>query len=143
MTPTKCSNGDTEILKQDSVGRVRVSAERREALLEEFEGSALSAAQFARLAGVKYATFAHWVARRRRQRAAGSGGGAARGEGAIRLFEAVVEGHVKMTPSAAAVAAGLVVELPGGSRVVVGSPGQLSLAAELVLLVAQGRRGGC
>ena len=139
MTPT---NTGAEILKQDSVGRVRVSVERREALLEEFEGSALSAAQFARLAGVKYATFANWVARRRRQRASGEGAATARGEGAIRLFEAVVEGHPK-TASAPAVVAGLVVELPGGSRVLVGSPGQLSMAAELVLLVAQGRRGGC
>jgi hypothetical protein len=131
-------------LKQDTRGRVRVSKERRESLLEEFARSALSAAEFARLAGIKYSTFANWAARRRRQRAAtGDGQSGAKGGGPpVRLFEAVVEGR----PSAALPTAGLgglIVELPGGSRVLLGSPAQLPLVAELVVLVAQGRRGGC
>lgn len=136
---------DTEILKQDTRGRVRVSAERREALLEEFEKSAMSGAKFARLAGVKYATFANWVARRRRQQAAASGGeSASRAEARpIRLFEALVATDRGGAVRAAAVTEGLVVELPGGSRALVGSPVQLQLAAELVVLVAQGMRSRC
>jgi hypothetical protein len=58
MTSTNMS---AEILKQDGRGRVRVPAERRELLLDEFERSGASGAQFARLAEVKYATFAGWV----------------------------------------------------------------------------------
>ena len=58
-------NAKTEVLKQDGRGRVRVSAQRREALLDEFERSGVSGAKFARLAGIKYATFANWVLQRR------------------------------------------------------------------------------
>ena len=38
----------------------KVSARRREKLLEEFEQSGLSVAAFARLHGVKYTTFCGW-----------------------------------------------------------------------------------
>ena len=57
-----------EILKQDGRGRVRMPVRRREALLDEFEKSGTSGAKFARLAGLKYATFAGWVLKRRKQR---------------------------------------------------------------------------
>jgi hypothetical protein len=133
--------GEAEILKQDVRGRVRVPAERREALLDEFEKSALSGAKFALLVGIKYPTFANWVMRRRRQRAgaprvAGGGEGTRTGRGPVRLFEAVVEAARGDTSSGAA-ADGLRIELPGGSRMVIGSPLQLQMAAELVALVAQ------
>jgi hypothetical protein len=60
--------GDQNVLVADARGRVRVSAERWEALLEEFERGGLSGAKFARLAGIKYPTFANWVQRRREAR---------------------------------------------------------------------------
>jgi transposase-like protein len=141
MTSTK---SHAEILKQDERGRVRVGKERREALVEEFERSGLSAAKFARLSGVKYSTFASWVARRRNAQATATSP-SGESEGAeeakerprpIRLFEAVSENNV-------ALGGGLIVELPGGSRVVVGSPGQLQLAGELVVMIAQGRGVRC
>jgi hypothetical protein len=141
MTSTK---GEAEILKQDARGRVRVGVERREALLDEFERSALSGAKFARLAGIKYATFANWVARRRKKRAEDgevTKAEEARANGPIRLFEAVREGGVGGGPLAAA--NGLCVELPGGSRVLIGSPVQLQMAAELVALIAQRVRTRC
>ena len=47
--------------------RVRVSRERREAILDEFERSSLSGADFARLHGIKYPTFAGWILKRRKQ----------------------------------------------------------------------------
>src|SRR5258708_5222494 len=120
MTSTK---GQAEILKQDERGRVRVGRERREALLDEFERSAMSAAKFARLSGIKYPTFANWATRRRQARStasslSGEGGGGEEGKERprpIRLFEAVSENSV-------ALGRGLIVELPGGSRVVVDSP---------------------
>jgi transposase-like protein len=130
-------NAKTEVLKQDVRGRVRVSAERREALLDEFERSGASGAKFARLAGLKYATFANWVMKRRRER-----GRAGSGDGAVRLLEAVVEGCGRAEQSAAC-GEGLLIELPGGSRMLVGSPVQLQMAAELVALVAQNSRVRC
>ena len=141
MTST---NGEAEILKQDARGRVRVSVERREALLDEFEKGVLSGAKFARLAGIKYATFANWVQQRRKKRAAGgeeTKTEGARASGPIRLFEAVREGEVGGEPLTAG--HGLCVELPGGSRILVGSPVQLQMAAELVALVAQRVRTRC
>lgn len=61
----------SEIVKSDKMGRMRTSAARREHLLDEFEKSRLSGQKFASLAGLKYSTFAVWVADRRRQRLAG------------------------------------------------------------------------
>ena len=126
----------TEVLKQDSRGRVRVSVERRESLLDEFERSGASGAKFARLAGIKYATFANWVQKRRKRcgalsttaRSAPGRSDSVGSGGAVRLFEAVIEGGVgRARPLAGSL--GLVVELPGGSRMVVESPVQMQMAA--------------
>lgn len=145
MTSTK---GKTEVVKQDARGRVRVSVERREALLDEFEKSGSSGARFARLAGIKYATFANWVQNRRRQRLAvstvvkvpASGNDAVAKAGPVHLFEALVEGNSGVGQSGAATD-GLLIELPGGCRLRIASPLELQMAAELVSLIAQ--RGRC
>ena len=142
--------GSSEVFKQDVLGRVRVPRQRREALLDEFEKSGSSGAGFARLAGIKYPTFANWVQKRRKRgapektkacvRSEGNGPSGARGP--IRLFEALVEGGGAGSRGSAG-EQGLLVELPGGSRMLVGSPVQLQMAAELVALVAQNARARC
>ena len=48
------------ILRKDTRGRVVVKAERRAALLEEFDRSGISGIQFAKMAGVKYTTLEHF-----------------------------------------------------------------------------------
>ena len=68
MTSTQSS--ENEILKVDTLKRVRVPKARREAILDEFERSGLSGAAFAKLHGLKYATFANWSLKRRKQTAA-------------------------------------------------------------------------
>lgn len=128
-----------EVLKQDARGRVRVSRQRREALVDEFEKSGTSAAGFAKLTGIKYPTFANWVQQRRKARKAlGEAGNGPSGNqgGTIRLFEAVMDGR-QTKPSGMAA---LVIELPGGSRIAVESPVQLAMAAELMALIAQRTR---
>ena len=138
MTST---NGVEEVLKQDERGRVRVSRERRGALVEEFERSGLSGAKFARLAGINYQTFAGWVRRRKRSRGESDGSLAqpiVTGGGTVRLLEAVLgDGRSSLGTGA------LQLELPGGSRVIIDSPGQLPMVAELVRLVAQSGRAPC
>ena len=146
---------EEQVLKADRRGRVRVPRERREALLAEFRGSGVSAAEFARLTGLRYSTFAGWVARARRQEAARvatapapDGKVTATGPlveaatpwpaatsrgGAVRLFEAVVE-----APRSAS--GPLPVELPGGARLLLAEPAQVPLAAELLAALAQ--KGG-
>lgn len=134
----------TEILRQDERGRVRVPVERREALLGEFAKSGVSAAAFARMAGIKYHTFITWVQKqqRKKERAVSCGtgqndpGGSAKG---VRLLEAVTEEE----SSGRGRRGGLVVELPGGSRMEVGSPMQMQMAAELVVLIAQRAGSRC
>lgn len=137
----------SEVLKQDTRGRVRVPGPRRAALLEEFDRSSLSAVKFARLVGVKYSTFAGWLHQRRRRQAlaapAYAGGTQPLGAGGpVRLFEAVLDGGggdgSKFENSH-----GLKVELPGGARLTVDSPTQLALAAELVVLIAKASRARC
>ena len=118
------------------MGRVRVPKERRTALLEEFERSGLSGAAFARMAGLKYATFANWV-QQRRKRAGGEG--AVVGRESVRLLEAVVEERSGPGRAVSNVG-GLLLELPGGCRMRVETPVQLAMAAELVTLVAQSAR---
>ena len=135
------------VLKSDTKWRVRVPAERREMLLDEFEASSLSAMKFAALAGVKYATFANWIQRRRKQRAAIQQGSPSVEEGVrcnqaatrpVRLFEAFAEVGRAVQPSS------LRVELPGGARLILDSPGQLRLAAELLqMLMGTGAGRSC
>lgn len=60
MTSTTSRNGGKgEILKVDARGRVQVTAERREALLDEFDRSGMSGAGFAKHYGIKYTPFAY------------------------------------------------------------------------------------
>ena len=65
MTSTPEDSG--EIFKRDTKGRVRVPKARREMLLDEWERSGGSAAQFADYVGIKYSTLANWIQKRRKQ----------------------------------------------------------------------------
>jgi uncharacterized protein (DUF2126 family) len=56
------------VLKRDARGRVRTTAEQREAILGEFERSGLSGPQFARVAGINYQTFATWRQQQKKSR---------------------------------------------------------------------------
>jgi len=142
-------SGELEIFKTDRRGRVRVPLERREALMDEFQKSGLSGAEFARLAGIKYATFANWRQKRRKAGGPGEGPmepggttGSVMSEGPVRILEAVVEERAtaqRMTGQPV----GLLIELPGGGRMEVQSSCHVRLAAELLEYLAQSRRRPC
>ena len=102
-------NDADQLLKVDVAGRVWTPRERREALLDEFERGGTPAAEFARVVGIKYPTFASWVQQRRRARAAGG-----------------------RAPAA------LCVQLPGGARLEIGDAGAVALAAQLLRALADG-----
>jgi transposase-like protein len=111
----------------DTQGRVRASKEQRRVILAEFERSGVSAAQFAKLTGLKYSTLAGWLQRYRRTKPPGR----AR---QVRLLEAVVEpahGAGGQTPAV------LVLQLPGGVRLEVADDRQAALAAVLVRALAR------
>jgi transposase-like protein len=103
----------------DTRGRVRATKEQQQVVLAEFARSRMSAVQFAKTHGLKYSTFAYWVARQRRSPAPG-------GKPTLRLLEAVV------TPPA-----GLLVQLPGGARLELCEASQVPLVAALVRALEQ------
>src|SRR4051812_1132797 len=103
----------------DTQGRVRVSNEQRRVFLAEFERSGVSAAQFAKVSGIKYSTFAGWVQRHRRTKSKGQ-------PRSVRLLEAVVE---QAQGGAASSASPVVVFLSNGSRIEIADAKQIPLAA--------------
>jgi transposase-like protein len=108
---------------------MRVSAERRQSLLAEYEQSGLSAKKFSQLAGIKYQTFASWLQKRRRL-----GSSPAPPTDSIRWLEAVVE---KAKTSGLTGTAALIVALPGGARLEIGDAQQAALAALLLRSLAK------
>jgi hypothetical protein len=94
----------------------------------------MSGQQFAAYVGVKYPTFATWLAKARRSGEPMPGDAAEdapvrESPPPLRWVEACVEG-LSVTPSKGG--GPLVVQLPGGARVEIGDAGQAALAAELL-----------
>jgi transposase len=103
---------ETKILKTDVLGRVWTPREKREELVAEFERSSMSAAEFAKWSGVKYATFTGWVVKvRRARRQAGQEAPRVLAPEPMRWAEAVCEAAPSGTEG------GLVIHLGGGIRV--------------------------
>jgi len=132
MTNTE-SERPNQLLKTDTLGRVRTPAARREQLLAEFDHSGMSGVKFAEFVGIKYQTFATWVQMRRRRAQANSAAQASATQ-QLRWMEAVIEqaqspGDSHRFP--------LVLQLPGGVRVELQDAQQVTLAAALVRAVAQ------
>lgn len=123
----------SEILKVDEVGRIQTPPEKREALLDEYDRSGMTGAQFARFSGVRYATLMYWLQRRRKE--AGRGQQVTTpGRDHPRWLEARVEGEVPKSEN-------VVVEMGGGIRMLVSNRAQAALAGEV--LRAMGLSRGC
>ena len=122
-----------QILSQDARGRVLVSRERRESLLEEYDRSGMSGVKFAQYVGIKYSTLAYWLQSRRRHRKreklllkAGADTGAGKSTGG--WIEAVVEeGSPPRVPAGA-----LRIYFAGGAYAQISNAGEAALAAELL-----------
>ena len=123
----------SEILKVDEAGRIRTPAEKREALLAEFERSGMTGAQFARFSGVRYPTFMNWLQRRRKEAGRSEQMATPRPDHPGWL-EARVEGEMARSDN-------VVVEMGSGVRILVGSHAQAALAGELLRAMGLGR--GC
>jgi hypothetical protein len=95
------------------------------------------------MAGINYTTFAGWTHQRRKRRAAAEEELSATGGGRpVALFEALVEGGGREGGQSTGME-GLLVELPGGSRMRIESPVQMQMAAQLVTLIAQSAGSRC
>jgi hypothetical protein len=118
---------DVNVLKTDVVGRIRTPPERRDSLLDEFERSGLSGTKFAELAGIKYPTFAAWVAQRRKQR--GGAQPVLSPAGQVRWLEAVV---AQAKPPSSNVYSAVRIQLPSGVCLEVADRKQIDLVAALI-----------
>ena len=120
-----------KIIKSDTQGRLRTTAERREFLLAEFERSAMTGRKFAEWAGIRYSTFGNWWRARKRSQRAELPAPAAENTTGTRWLEAVVEkprlqtrGKLKSGP--------LIVHGRGGVRLELSDERQIKLAAQLL-----------
>ena len=127
------------IIKQDTRGRRRVTLERREALLAEFDRSAMTGRKFAAWAGIKYSTFSNWQRARRKLRSLPSP--EAENAPGPRWLEAVVNGSADRKAELKSSLRVLVVEAAGGIRIEIADEAQVKLAAQL--LRELGRERGC
>jgi hypothetical protein len=106
-----------------------VPREQRELLLDEFERSGLAGAEFARVVGVKYQTFANWRQQRARKRQGHASSQSLEPKAqSLQWAEGILANSaVQKTPSAA-----LMVRLRGGAQLEVNSRSQAELAAALM-----------
>ncbi len=118
-TPTEPTGG--VIIKSDRAGRTRYSRQYKREVLDAFESSSLSAPAFARQCGVKYPTFAAWIAARRRGSPPPPAGKPSNPP-AFLLAEIGDDSDGET----------LQVRLPGGAVVSATGPAQLKLLAELL-----------
>ena len=125
---TSTNTEETLILKTDALGRVRMPADRREAILDAFEQSGMSGQAFAKQLGIKYTTFATWVQKRR-----GESGKYPQKKlpqsppAQITFVEAQIE-----KPSEAVLQTALEVQTAQGVKLMIRSQGEVALAAALI-----------
>jgi transposase len=111
---------------------VRVPQARREMLLDEWERSGGSAAQFADYVGIKYSTLAHWIQKRRK------GTGLKKslpGEGAVDLSKSNgrwVEAIVEKNPEPKGLESSLRIYFTAGAYCQISNAREAGLAAELL-----------
>jgi hypothetical protein len=126
-TTTELCKVNGELIKTDCTGRIRVSPEHREQLLDTFESSGMSGMGFAKYCGVKYPTFASWVQKRKRER---NQYPPQHDTAPENLLGSLAE--VKIEPGCKTTAAEICIELPGGAILRLGHPAQAPLAAALI-----------
>lgn len=119
------------LIKHDTRGRLRTTRERREALLAEYDRSAMTGRKFAKWAGIKYSTFANWLQARRKLGCRELAAPVAEPTTGTRWLEAVVDGSPPKEPAKVKPAT-LIVHGPGGVRLELSDENQVRWAARLL-----------
>jgi hypothetical protein len=119
------------IIKADTHGRLRMTAERREFLLAEFERSAMTGRKFAAWAGISYSTFGNWWRARKKSQRAELTSPAAENATGTRWLEAVV-GKPRPQARGKSKSGPLIVHGRGGVRLELSDESQIKLAAQLL-----------
>ena len=103
-----------------------MSRERREELLDEFERSGMTGAQFARTIGLKYQTFAFWRQQRQKRKPALTSPSSEKTT-TVEWLETVID-----KANASAPVLPLVVRLPSGAAIELANASQAGVAAALL-----------
>ncbi len=111
----------TSIVKADRAGRTRDTDQYKSEVLAAFEASGLSGPAFARQCGIKYPTFAAWVAKARRQD---------RPQQSVQPASPFLIAEIGQESPGGTGA--LEVRLPGGATLLAGTSQQVVLLAELL-----------
>ena len=111
------------IIKSDRTGRSRYTQEYKDEVVNAYEASGMSGPAFAEHCGLKYPTFASWVAKRRSTENTPPGGGPGRF-----LLAEIGPGNTD--------ASVLHITFPGGAAAKLEDAGQASLLAELIRALA-------
>jgi transposase-like protein len=123
MASTSETSATSNIIKSDRVGRARYSSSYKAEVVAAYERSGMSGQAFAEQCGIKYPTFAAWVAKsRRRDREAPAG------KSDQRFLLAEFSGPVSD--------GALRVEFPGGAVAHLTSASQAGLLAALLKTLA-------
>ena len=123
MASTTKDDFPATIIKSDRTGRLRYTQQYKDEVLAAYEASGMSGPAFAEHCGLKYQTFAGWVAKRRREK------GQTRPPAAEQQFVLAEFG-------AAPVSGELRVELPGGACARLSDAAQAGLLAALIRALA-------
>jgi hypothetical protein len=118
---TSTQETSTSIIKSDRSGRTRYSQSYKDEVVVAYQQSNMSAAAFAGHCGIKYPTFASWVAKAKRSNASS----ACNTDGDNQQFILAEFGGTQSDSP-------LKIELPGGAIVHLSSSSQLGLLAELL-----------
>ena len=68
VSNNETQNSEAPLIKTDRLGRLQISSEHRQMLLDKFDTNAMSGQAFAKMHGIKYSTFANWCQKRKRER---------------------------------------------------------------------------
>lgn len=117
------TSDSTSIIKSDRIGRTRYSSEFKAEVVAAYEQSGMSGQAFAEQCGVKYPTFAAWVAKSRK-----SPSEAPSGKSAPHFLLAEFPGPGSDT--------GLKIEFPGGAIIHISTASQAGLLAVLLKTLA-------
>jgi transposase-like protein len=112
------------ILKQDRVGRVRSTKERRAAVVAEYQRSGLAVREFARLAGIPYNTLWNWLSEH--------GLIAKRTRGDSRKSVRLLEVSMETPPVAPVPPSAVTISLASGVSVELQNSAQVTLLAALI-----------
>jgi transposase-like protein len=108
------------ILKTDRRGRLRYTAEQKQALVEAYEASGLSCPRFAALHGVNYQTLVSWLKKRRQV------------DSDHPVLRSLVPTELVGSPPGNVAATPMEILLPCGVMLAVHTPSQLDMAVALL-----------